>query len=311
MKITRRNALKTVAAAGAAMAIAEPAEARVARVPGAADHAMLFDATLCVGCRACQTACKAANGLPPDERTVNGGVYDAPLDLNGSTKNVIKLARQGEATAYVKAQCMHCADAACVSVCMAGALHYDPKMPGVVVYNDVTCVGCRYCQIGCAFNVPKFQWSKALPFPVADQPRIVKCELCRERPLVNGKWPGPACCEVCPRAAVVYGRRGELLQEAKQRIAASPGKYFEDRVYGETDGGGTHVLYLSPKELSFAALGLPGLPHEPLPEMGEKVQHAAYKWGIAPLALYATLTIVQLRARKKAESESHGHGEGK
>jgi Fe-S-cluster-containing dehydrogenase component len=309
MKISRRNALKTVAAAGAAVAIAEPAGARVARAPGADDHAMLFDATLCVGCRACQSACKEANGLPPDARTIQGGVYDAPLDLNGTTKNVIKLASQGEATAYVKAQCMHCADASCVSVCMAGALHYDEKRIGVVAYNDVTCVGCRYCQVACAFNVPKFEWNKALPLPVSAQPKIVKCELCRQRPEKDGKWPGPACCEACPRGAVIWGPRAALLREAKARIQARPGAYFEDRVYGERDGGGTHVLYLSPKALSFAALGLPGLPDEPLPEMGEKVQHTTYKWGLAPVGVYALLTFVQLRARRKAEREAAAHRE--
>jgi Fe-S-cluster-containing dehydrogenase component len=303
MRISRRKALQTAAVAGAAVALADRAEARESRVPNADDHAMLFDATLCVGCRACQSACKEANGLPPDRKTVDGGVYDAPLDLNGTTKNVIKLATGDGETAFVKSQCMHCADAACVSVCMAGALHYDHDKPGVVAYNDVTCVGCRYCQVACAFNVPKFEWSKALPLPVSAQPKIVKCELCRTRPAKDGKWPGPACAEACPRGAVVHGRRGALLTEAKARIAASPGRYFEDRAYGENEGGGTHVLYLAPRKVSFAALGLPGLPSEPLPEGSEKVQHAAYKWGIAPVGLYVLLTAVQLRARRRAKRD--------
>jgi Fe-S-cluster-containing dehydrogenase component len=188
----------------------------------------------------------------------------------------------------MKMQCMHCVDPACVSVCMAGALHKVEG--GITAYNAATCVGCRYCQIGCPFNVPKYEWSKSLP--ISEDPKIVKCELCRH------DKRGPACCEVCPRGAVIFGKRAALLAEAKRRVAADQGKYFEDRVYGERDGGGTNVLYLSPKAVSFAALGLPVLPGEPLPALSENVQHTTYKWGLAPLAIYTALTVVQLRGRK-------------
>jgi Fe-S-cluster-containing dehydrogenase component len=298
MKITRRNVLKGIAtagAAGAAAAVAGTAEAREGFKLAADDVGMLFDSTLCVGCRACQTACKVRNSLATDDRQSQGGVYDAPLDLNGNTKNVIKIAQDGQASTYMKMQCMHCVDPACVSVCMAGALH---KVAGGITAYTATCVGCRYCQIGCPFNVPKYEWQKALP--ITEDPKIVKCELCRH------DKRGPACCEVCPRGAVIYGKRADLLLEAKRRLAASPGKYFQDRVYGEQDGGGTNVLYLSPKEVSFAALGLPTLPDEPLPALSENVQHTTYKWGLAPIALYTALTVVQLRARK-----GDGHQEEK
>ncbi len=299
MSISRRDVLKGIAAAGAAAAASEPAQASEGKYHQAPDDVgMLFDSTLCVGCRACQSACKVRNNLPTDSRATQGGVYDAPLDLNGSTKNIIKVAQDGSATTYMKMQCMHCIDAACISVCMAGALH--KVQGGITAYNAATCVGCRYCQIGCPFNVPKFEWSKSLP--VVEDPKIVKCELCRHDP------KGPACCEVCPRGAVIYGKKADLLAEAKRRLKASPGKYFEDRVYGETDGGGTNVLYLSPKDVSFAALGLPTLPKEPLAQLSETVQHTTYKWGLAPVAIYAALTVVQLRARK---NEDHGQKEEK
>ncbi len=281
--ITRRDSLKIVAGACAAAA-AIPAVAREPHPPRADDEGMLFDATLCVGCRACQTACKDANGLPPDRAEIDGAVYDAPLDLNGSTKNVIKLARgEGGATAFTKLQCMHCADPACVSVCMAGALHKAEG--GVVAYDAKVCVGCRYCQIGCPFNVPKFQWHAALPL-------IVKCELCRHRE------EGPACTEVCPRGAVASGTRAALLEEARRRIAAAPAAYAPG-VYGEVDGGGTNVLYLTSRDVSFQALGLPALPARPLPQTSESVHHGIYKWGIAPIALWSAVVAVQLRNRGK------------
>jgi Fe-S-cluster-containing dehydrogenase component len=297
MTITRRNALKILAAGGAAAAVADRAEAREPRPSGPDDVGMLFDATLCVGCRACQTACKEANGLPADRENVPGGMYDAPLDLNGSTKTIVKLAVQGDASAYMKMQCMHCADPSCVSVCMAGALHKLPN--GIVAYDKNVCVGCRYCQIGCPFNVPKFQWHTAVPV-------IVKCELCRDR--ANGK--GPACSEVCPRGAVKYGKRAALLAEAKRRIERSPGKYFEERAFGETDGGGTNALYLSPKAISFKSLGLPTLPKIAPAESAEAIQHGIYKLGLAPIALYAAVTWAQFRARAKAV-EHPPHEEGK
>ncbi len=292
---TRRDVLKVVAATGAAAAVVDVAKAREPHPVRADDLGMLFDSTRCVGCRACQTACREANELPSDRKAANGAEYDAPLDLNGTTKNVIKLAQGEGDTAYMKAQCVHCADPACVSVCMAGALH--KVKGGVVAYDKNTCVGCRYCQIGCAFNVPKFQWFTAVPV-------IVKCELCRHR----GER-GAACAEVCPREAVVYGKRGELLAEAKRRLAAEPEKYAQ-KVYGETDGGGMNVLYVTSRKVSFAALGLPNLPEHPLPQMSETVQHGLYKHGIAPIALWTAVTVMQLRARKKDEA-GHGHGEGK
>jgi len=292
MRLSRRNVLKGLAAAGAAVAVSDASASEAKYHQNPDDVGMLFDSTLCVGCRACQSACKVRNNLPADTRESSGGVYDAPLDLNGSTKNIIKLASgEGGSSTYMKMQCLHCIDSACISVCMAGALH--KVAGGITAYNAATCVGCRYCQIGCPFNVPKYEWSKSLP--ITQDPKIVKCELCRH------DKRGPACTEVCPRGAVIYGKRSDLLAEAKRRVASAPGKYFQDKVYGELDGGGTNVLYLSPTAVSFTALGLPVLPSEPLPALSENVQHTTYKWGLAPLALYTALTVVQLRSRKADE----------
>jgi Fe-S-cluster-containing dehydrogenase component len=178
----------------------------------------------------------------------------------------------------------------------------EKKGTGIVIYDKGLCVGCRYCQIGCAFNVPKFEWNAALPL-------IVKCELCRHRR--DEKKGGllavanPACCEVCPREAVIYGKREELLLEAKRRVAAEPQKYAA-HIYGEHDGGGTQVLYLAPAGVEFKQLGMPELGEESQAHFSESVSHAPYLHGVTPIALYAAMAFVIRRNKQKEEAE---HGE--
>lgn len=289
MTLTRREALKVLgAAAGAAAVAPAPAEARTARKNAPDDLGLLYDATRCIGCRACVTRCREANGLAPDVAVIAGAPYDAPIDLNGTTLTVIKQWSTEDQSGYVKAHCMHCADPACASVCMMGALHKEAR--GVVAYDVDRCVGCRNCQIACPFNVPKFQWSSSTP-------RIVKCELCRHR-WAEGK--GPACAEACPRAAVVAGPRSELLAEAHRRLAATPEAY-RGGVYGETTAGGTACLYLSP--VGFTALGLPALGDQPAPALVETVQHAIYQGFVAPVALLGAFAVVSWRNRGVAREE--------
>jgi Fe-S-cluster-containing dehydrogenase component len=310
MRIPRRDLLKGAVAVAATAAVAGPAGARERIEPEREAVGMLFDATRCVGCRACQAACKEANRLPPDAAS-SGGLYDAPVDLNSSTKNIIKAVPAGDGLAFVKQQCMHCVDPSCVSACMLGALHKEGesarhiegerKGTGIVLYDKYLCTGCRYCQIACAFNVPKFEWFEA--FPV-----VVKCELCRHRADPRKEGPlavaNPACCEVCPREAVIYGYRAGLLAEAKRRLAAEPERY-NPHVYGEKDGGGTQVLYLAPARVTFAQLGLPTLPERSSAQFSETISHAPYLHGVTPIALYGALAFVVRRNRRKEEAAEH------
>jgi formate dehydrogenase beta subunit len=288
--ISRRTALELLAAGAAAAAAPGRAEARVERKPDPEDYGLLVDVTRCIGCRACQTRCKEANGKAADVQEVKDGLYDAPVDLNASTLTVIRrwAGEKKDEEGFVKAQCMHCVHPACASVCMLGALHKGAH--GVVEYDADKCVGCRYCQVACPFNVPKFEWAKATP-------KIVKCELCRHR-FPEGK--GPACAEVCPRDAVTFGKRGELLSEARRRLAARPDAY-QAKIFGESDGGGTNVLYLSP--VPFTTVGLPALGPEPAPALSENIQHGIYQGFVAPLALLGALSVVTWRNRRKAGEE--------
>lgn len=296
MGITRRAALKGMLVAGATAAGARPASAAVVAAPTDA-VGLLYDATLCIGCKACVVACHDANDLPPDYGDRQDTLYDAPVDLSPRTKNVIKLYAEGEERSFMKMQCMHCVDPACTSACMLGAL--KKREFGIVSYDPSLCVGCRYCEVACPFNVPKFEWAKAAP-------KIVKCELCRHRLAVGQE---PACTEVCPRKAVIFGKRSDLLQEAKRRLAAEPDKYVP-KIYGETDGGGTQVLYLS--HVPFEKLGLPPLGDQPAPALVQSIQHTVYRGFVAPAALYAVLGVVMLRNRRHASAgrEEDQRGEG-
>jgi Fe-S-cluster-containing dehydrogenase component len=285
MPVNRRAFLKGAAVAGAAATVTSKAAlAREKRVPAADAVGMLYDATLCIGCKTCVVACKEANGMPPDTRTM-GELYDAPTDLNSKTRNIIKLYHEGDKQSYMKAQCMHCVDPACVNACMMGSL--QKREFGIVTWHGERCTGCRYCGIACPYGVPKYEFEKAWP-------SVIKCEMCSHL-VTKGKQP--ACCEVCPRHAVIFGKYPELLAEAKRRVATHPEKY-EPKVFGEADGGGTQVLYLSKAGVGFDKLGLPNLGNEPVPEMQQVIQHGIYQGFVAPVALLAVFAGVVWRNKR-------------
>jgi Fe-S-cluster-containing dehydrogenase component len=304
MSVDRRSLIKGIAAAGVAAAAGGTAQATVRPTAPADALGLLYDTTRCIGCKTCVVACHEANNLKPDTSNAPGRLWDMPMDLNSDTKTIIKLYRSSDGLqrSYFKAQCMHCVDPACTNACMIGAL--QKREHGIVSYDPNLCVGCRYCQMACPFNIPKFEWAKAAP-------KIVKCELCRHRAggaalaTIGGfsrypKGKGPGCAEVCPREAVIYGTREELLAEARRRLAANPDRYVP-KIYGEKDGGGTQCLILS--HLPFENLGLPKLTDEPVPEIQQTIQHGIYQGFAAPVVLYGILGAVMLRNRKKGSSE--------
>ena len=281
-----------------------PALARepVPRLPEALG--ILYDATVCICCKACMSACKEYNHLPPDHYDPNG-IWDDPIDLSAKTVNIVKLYRNGTAQAkdqeingysYIRRLCMHCADPSCVSACPVSALTKDPKT-GVVRYNKNNCIGCRYCQIACPYNVPKFQWDQAFP-------QIVKCQLCDHRSATGGY---SACCEFCPTGASIFGNVQDLRKEAQRRLSLKVGEFAEyplqrvdspdkthrqvtpylNHVFGEKEGGGTQVLMLA--NVPFNKLGLPPLGDESTASHAETLYHTLYKGMIVPYVVLGGL----------------------
>ena len=248
MPVSRRDFLKLagLSLAGAGLASSPlPAVAKAAEVENSAS--MLYDSTKCIGCRACQVACKRRSELPaePDAQ----GLYEAPVELSANTWTMIKLYKDDQDTSFVKNQCMHCVDPACVSVCPVAAL--EKLESGPVVYHAERCIGCRYCMAACPFGVPKSQWDATFPL-------IQKCDFCADR-IANGEEP--ACGEACPTGALIYGKRGSLLKVAHTRLQNDRSYY--QYVYGESEVGGTNMLYIS--GVDFEKLGFPRLKDDPLP----------------------------------------------
>ena len=238
--INRRQALVQIAgvagaitAAPVASALADEHPAHPVAPPDAVG--MLYDNTICTGCKACMPACSEANGLPADT-ALSGGLWHMPLDLNAKTKNIIKLYR-GPAREAPPSSSGSACTASIRPASPAARSGPSRRTSGAPSPGTRTrCIGCRYCEVACPFEVPKFEWDRW-------NPKIVKCEFCFDQRLEKNQQP--ACTAVCPTGAVIFGKRADLLAKAKERIAATPGKYFEDRVYGEHEAGGTQVLYLS------------------------------------------------------------------
>ncbi|MFC1846238.1 4Fe-4S dicluster domain-containing protein [Chloroflexota bacterium] len=256
--------------------------------------AVLYDANKCIGCRACQIACKQWNELPSD-LTTNWGTYENPPQLNASTFTKIRffeVENDGKFHfVFTKVQCMHCEHPACAAACPVGALQKTEN--GAVVYDDNKCFGCRYCMVACPFGIPNFEWDSPLPW-------IRKCTFCADR---QGGGLEPACVTTCPTGALKYGNRDELIIEARKRIADHPHEYY-DHIYGEKEAGGTSWLYLSP--VPFEKLGFPNLDSKPVTVNVERAMGAVLPVlaGVAT-AMAGIYWIVQRRQKlsQKADPE--------
>jgi formate dehydrogenase iron-sulfur subunit len=197
---------------------------------------ILTDVTRCIGCRRCVEACIAVNKLP----RIYTGRFAKGDGLSGGRLTAV--AEVGQTGRTVRHQCLHCLEPSCVAACLVGALKKTPD--GAVTYDAAKCIGCRYCMLACPFAIPRYEWAERAP-------RIRKCRMdqaCR------GESGAPACTEVCPTHATIFGNRADLLAEARRRIESGAG--YLPRIWGERDFGGACVLYISDVDVS-AVLGFP------------------------------------------------------
>lgn len=279
--INRRDFLKVAGlAVGGVLLSPQCAFAATGRSDADNHVAMLYDATKCVGCNACTIACRDWNGTPVELDP--SGRYDAPPELSADTWTLIQLYQGEDTYSFVKRQCMHCVDPACVSGCPVHALKKTSEGP--VTYDPDRCIGCRYCMYTCPFHVPRFEWDEVIPV-------VAKCTLCYDR-VTAGK--GPACAEICPTGALGWGKRGDLIAEAESRIESDSDRYV-DHIYGKDDAGGTSVLYLA--RVPFENLGLEDLGTEPIPELSESTSEF-----VVPAILFGgPLVLAAIRSISKRE----------
>lgn len=185
---------------------------------------LLIIPDLCIGCRACQVACKSWNDLPA-EKTKNNGTHENPPDLTGYTYNKIRFIEKvvnGEVRwIFVSQRCRHCGEPACVQVCPVGAMQKDLDT-GIVFYDKNVCIGCQACRSACPFDVPRYD----------KQGKIGKCHMCIDRVKAGLV---PACAKTCPTGAIRFGDRDELIEKAK----AEGFKIL----HGEKELGGLGVVF--------------------------------------------------------------------
>ncbi|RJF79635.1 hydrogenase 2 operon protein HybA [Azospirillum cavernae] len=325
------------AAAACATVVATPDANALQRAPKAMSPdalGLLYDSTLCIGCKACVTACKDVNHMPPEvgpeAQAWNGApgnpTWDTPVELSAKTLNIIKAYSHGTGEtkdspengfAFIKRQCLHCADPSCVSVCPVTAMTKDEKT-GIVSHNPDACIGCRYCVLSCPFGVPKYDYNDAFG-------EIKKCQLCQHR-LAENQLPG--CADVCPTGATLFGRTEDLKAEAKRRTALKVGEVthyprgdiggtvggaraghektvaaaYQSHIYGETELGGTQCLAVS--GVPFDKLNLPtNVPDTGYPTLSEGIQHTLYAGMVGPAVAFAGLAYLARRNAKDHPEE--------
>jgi len=249
--------------------------------------AFLTDATLCIGCKACEVACKEWNEVPADGMEWSGLSYDNTKSLGASTWRHVLFLEQPMVAGPQRADtqdafrwvflsdvCKHCANAGCLESCPTGSI-CRTELGSVFVQPDV-CNGCGYCVVACPFGVIDRR---------PEDGRAFKCTFCYDRQKVGLM---PACATACPTQSIQFGPLEELRERAKTRVGELQERGYTDaRIYDpqETSVGGIHAF--------FVILGEPenyNLP--PAPEV--PTSYLASAWGSAFAAAAMLLMVVYI-----------------
>jgi len=249
------------------------------------------DTSVCIGCKACEVACKEWNAIPEDGLDLTGMSYDNTGGLGASTWRHVAFIEQpkpvedGGELRWLMASdvCKHCTHAACLDVCPTGAL-FRTEFGTVVVQEDI-CNGCGYCIPACPYGVIDQR---------KDDGRAWKCTLCYDR---IGDGLMPACAAACPTQSIQYGELDELRERAARRVEhLHETGVAEARLYGHdpndgVGGDGAFFLLLDEPEVY-------GLPPDPvvttrdLPDMWRRA-------GLAALTMAAAVAVAFLGRRRQ------------
>ena len=252
------------------------------------EYGFFTDTTLCIGCKACEVACKQWNGLPADNLELLGTSYDNTGSLGHATWRHVKFVEQPRADGelrwlFLSDICKHCEHAGCLDACPTGAIRRT-EFGTVVIQQDV-CNGCRYCVPACPYGV--------ITTDDVGDGGAHKCTLCYDR-LSGGLEP--ACAQACPTDSIQFGPLEELRQRARVRADALHEQGFDGaRLYGceadqagATNGiGSLHSFFLLMDHPN--VYGLPDAPtlpaHNILPGAVTSALAAALLVGAAAAAL--------------------------
>jgi formate dehydrogenase iron-sulfur subunit len=208
--------------------------------------AFLTDPTLCIGCKACEVACKEWNGLPQDGLEWSGFSYDNTRQLGASTWRHVLFLEQPRALGaqiaggedpfrwvFLSDVCKHCENAGCLEACPTGAI-VRTEFESVFVQHDV-CNGCGYCVVSCPFGVIDKR---------VEDGRAFKCTFCYDRQKADLL---PACAKTCPTQSIKFGTIEQMERQAEDRVAELRARGYSDaHVYNAsgTSVGRTHALFI-------------------------------------------------------------------
>jgi formate dehydrogenase iron-sulfur subunit len=240
------------------------------------------DPSVCIGCKACEVACKEWNQVPDDGFTWSGNSYDNTGHLGASTWRHVMFLEQDRAKGnqitglmglpnpqstirdpqsedpfrwvFLSDVCKHCEEAGCLEACPTGSI-VRTEVGSVLVQNDV-CNGCGYCVVSCPFGVIDRR-----PAPLVDAGGAFKCTFCYDR---QKSGLVPACAKVCPTESIVFGRLDDLRARGAERVQQLQQSGYNDaQLYDptETSVRGIHAFFLILGEPE--AYGLPPKPQIP------------------------------------------------
>ncbi len=261
-----------------------------------ATTAFLTDSTLCIGCKACEVACKEWNEVPEDGRSWSGLSYDNTLALGHSTWRHVKFVEHPPAPGiggnsgtrttweFSSDVCKHCTNAGCLESCPTGSI-VRTEFGGVYVQPDI-CNGCGYCVVNCPFGVIDRRPTDG---------RAFKCTFCYDRQKAGLE---PACAKSCPTDAILFGDLDDMRATAERRVGDLQAIGMTDATLynpADTSVGGLHALFIVRGDVR--EYNLP-----PRPELPQRLNADGWRSAAATALLMLTGTLLAFMAPRGSAS---------